>query len=474
MKNRYLLLLAVVLLAGVKQLKAYQITFKVKGGANQTYLLGYYYGDKTYIRDSSRTDATGKCVFKGRDTLPGGVYIIASQDKRLLFDFVVNEQEFTMETDTADYIGSMVVKGSPECEAFFAYSKFANEKGKNGMELDRKMKQAKAMNDTAMSNKYLRELKDLQQLMEDYRLNVIKTTPSFLIAKIFRIMQEIDIPESPLGPKGEILDSNFQYNYYKQHYFDGFDFTDDRISRTPVFHPKIENFITKLTLQIPDSINAAADFLIKKTLKSKDISKWCIYWITNHYETSQYMGMDAVFVHMVDEYYTRKEVSHWVDETLRFKITDRANTLRNTLIGIKAQNLVLPDSAMKYQVLYNIEADYTLVLFWDPHCGRCKEEIPKLLTLYKELNPKKTVSKQKKFEIYALGSTTDNAEWRKYIKDNQLPWLNVHDPKHESGYHRLYDINSTPVLYLLNKEKKIIAKRLSVEQLKDFIEKGIQ
>ncbi len=474
MKARFILFVATMFVASVSQLKAYNITLKMKGGANTTYLLGYYYGDKQYIRDSAVTDAAGKCVFKGKDTLEGGVYIIATKEKKLLFDFVVTEQEFTMETDTSDYIGKMQIKGSLENEAFFAYSKFANERGKKGIELDKLLKEAREKNDTAKASKLREEIKKLYNEMDAYRKNVIATTPQYLVAKIFRIMEDVDIPEPPKDANGVILDSNFQYNYYKQHYFDNFDFSDDRIARTPVFHPKIEQYITKMTLQIPDSINVAADFLIKKTLRSKEISKWCIYWITNHYETSKYMGMDAVFVHMVDEYYTKKEVSHWVDDALRFKITDRANILRNTLIGKKAQNLVLPDSAMKYQILYGIDADYTVVLFWDPHCGHCKEEIPKLKALYEDFNSKVKVKQRKKVEVYALGSTTDYVAWRQYIKDNKLPWVNVHDPKHESGYHRLYDVQTTPVIYLLNSKKEIVAKRLSIEQIKEFIEKGIE
>lgn len=472
MNKKNTLLLAAFICLGVLPSYAYQISIKIKGGSNTKYLLGYYYGDKQYIRDSAVADATGKAVFKGKDKLDGGIYIIASSDRKLLFDFVVTEQEFALETDTADYIENMKVKGSPENEVFFEYSRFANNRGRKGIEIEKKYKEAKTANDTAAMRVHRESLKALENEMNAYRKNVGAKYPGFMISKIFSMMKEIDIPETPILPNGA-KDSTFPYQYYKQHYFDGFDFSDDRIARTPVFHSKMETYITKLTMQIPDSITHSADFLIAKTLQSKEISKWCIYWITNHYETSNYMGMDAVFVHMVKKYYTNKEATPWVDDALRYKITERANTLGNTLLGVKAKNLILPDSSMTYRSLYEISADYTIVVFWDPHCGRCKEEIPKLLTAYKELNGVVKTGR-KKVEIYALGSTTDYAAWKSYIKDNKLPWINVHDPKHESNYHRLYDINSTPVIYLLNKDKKIAAKRLTVEQIKEFIEKGIE
>src|SRR6478735_8685212 len=104
----------------------YNITIKITGLPKQKLLLGYYYGDKQYIRDSAMTDATGKAVFKGKETLDGGIYLIASEQRSLLLDLVVTEQEFTLETDTNDLIGHMVVKGSPEIPGFFNYSKFTN------------------------------------------------------------------------------------------------------------------------------------------------------------------------------------------------------------------------------------------------------------------------------------------------------------------------------------------------------------
>ena len=286
-------------------------------------------------------------------------------------------------------------------------------------------------------------------------------------------MKEIHVPDAPILPNGE-KDSLFSYNYYKKTYLENIDFTDERLVRTPpqVFFNRIETYITKLIPQIPDSIINGSVDLIDRSLKNKEMSKWLIFWITNHYETSPFIGMDAVFVALVDKYYSNKEVSYWVDDALRYKITERANTLRGTLLGVKPFNLNLPDSNMKYQSLFGVKAQYTLLIFWDPHCGHCQEELPKLNDLYSELN-KTPLKTERKLEVYAMGSTTDYAAWREYIRKNKLPWINVHDPNHESDYHRHFDINTTPVIYLLNRDKKIVAKRLSVEQVKDFIEKGL-
>ncbi len=451
----------------------YEISIKISGYKNKKILLGDYYGDKQYVKDSAITDGTGKAIFKGKEKLQGGIYLIATEDKRLLFDFVVTEQFFSLETDTLDYQAHMKVVGSPENEVFFEYSKFTTKMAIEASEIEKKMRAAKASKDTANERKYKLMLISYDERVQDYRKDVVKAHPTFLMSKLFKIMSDIDVPPAPILPNGK-KDSMYQYFYYRDHYFDNYDFNDDRIVYTPVFHPKIEAYITKFILQIPDSINKAADFLVAKTLPSKEISKYVIYWITNHYETSEYMGMDAVFVHMALTYYTDKKLTYWLDDALRFKIVDRAQTLEYNILGKKGQNLNMPDTSGIYQSLYNVKATYTVLLFWDANCGRCKEEVPKLLDLYKEQNSTVNLSGTKKLEVFGVGMTPEPKDWKTYIHDHKLPWINVNDPNHESNFRKFYDVYSTPVIYLLDENKQIIAKRLSVEQLKDFIEKGIK
>ena len=445
---RKTLLLLALLPAFAFAKDGYNITIKINGHKNQKVLLGYYFGDKQYVKDSGVTDATGKVVFKGKGKIQGGIYLIASSDKRLLFDFVVTETEFTLETDTIDYTGNMKIKGSPENEVFFAYSKYTNQMGAEATEVERKMKAAKAEKDTASERKYRDELRGYDKKVTEYRKNVSIAHPDYLMSKIFKMMEDVYVPPAPILPNGR-KDSLFQYFYFRDHYFDNFDFNDDRIVYTPIFHPKLESYILKLVVQIPDSIIKAADALINKAKGNKEISKYCIYWITNHYESSEYMGMDAVFVHMALTYYTDKNLTPWVEDALRFKITDRGQTLNYNLIGKVGQNLNMPDTNGIYQSLYNVKAEYTVLLFWDANCGRCKEEVPKLLELYKAQNA--TINlKGKKVEVFAVGMTPEPKEWKKYIHEHKLPWINVHDPNHESNFRKFYDVYSTPVIYLLD------------------------
>ncbi|MCC7534343.1 MAG: DUF5106 domain-containing protein [Bacteroidia bacterium] len=453
---------------------AYNITIKINKAPNTKFFLGYYYGDNQYIKDSATTNKDGVMVFKGNEHLQGGIYLIANIQKALLFDFIVTEQNFSLETDTVDYVNNMKIKGSEENTVFFEYSKFTSKIATELAPYEKAYKSAKEKNDTAELRKNREKIAELEAKLTDYRTEVINTKPKFLLAKTFLMMRDPKIPEAPILENGK-QDSSFVYNYYKEHFLDNFDFSDDRIVYTPVFAGRIIYYITKVIIQIPDSINKAADKIVGAALKhnSREISKWAIFWITNHYETSQYMGMDAVFVHMAKKYYADSTIAYWVDETLRYKIADKVEKTENNLIGLIGPNLAMPDTAWNIRELHKIKSKYTLVIFWDANCGRCKEEIPHLQKLYERLNKQK-YDGGKYFEVYAVSLTPTADDWFKYVAQHKLPWINVSDLYNNSKYRKLYDVYSTPVIYLLGKDKKILAKRLSVEQVGEVIERGIE
>src|SRR5688500_17572945 len=90
----------------------YSIKLKVNGIKDTVCYLGNYYGDKQYLKDSAKVDASGKFIFEGKENLDGGIYLIILPDKKYFELIVDKEQFFSAETDTADYIKHMKIKGS--------------------------------------------------------------------------------------------------------------------------------------------------------------------------------------------------------------------------------------------------------------------------------------------------------------------------------------------------------------------------
>lgn len=441
----------------------YSIKVKINGLKDSLIYLANYYGDKQYLKDSSKADALGNVIFKGSEKLPGGIYMIVLPGKKYFEIIVDKEQSFSVETDTNDYVKNMKVKGSGENILFYDYLQFINSKSKEIEPLRNEFESVKQ--DKEKAELVRKKMSVIDSSVFQYKSNLESKNPDFLLTKLFNVTEEVKMPESPKNPDGT-TDSLFQFYYYKQHYFDRIDLTDDRLIYTPVFHPKLEQYFKKLTLQMPDSIIKEADFVIGKVKPGSEMFKYIVWWITNTYETSNIMGMDAVFVHMAEKYYT-KEKAFWADETQLFKIQDRAKVLKPILIGKKVKNLVLTDSMNVVKALYDIKSKYTVLYFWDPDCGHCQKVTPKLNDLYLEM-------KNKGVDVYAVCVEVEMDKWRKFIKEKDLKFTNVADPQLRNNFRHEFDLTTTPQIFLLDENKNIIAKRIEVEVLHEILTKKFQ
>ncbi|MFZ7139316.1 MAG: redoxin domain-containing protein [Bacteroidota bacterium] len=440
----------------------YQVKIKITPVFKDSlYYLANYFGDKQYIQDSAKADAAGMVIFKGKEKLPGGIYLFVVPGKKYFELIIDKEQNFTMETDTAEMVKNMVVKGSEDNQKFYNYLRFVMDKQKEAETLQASMHNAKTPKDSLDA---LDKLKDLGKVVTDFKLKYITDYPDFLLSKVFKTSQEPEVPEAPLLPNG-MKDSTFAYRYYKAHYLDNVDFTDARLLRTPLFHTKLDTYIKKLVMQVPDSINKEADMLVAKARPNPEVFKYVVWYLTNTYETSNIMGMDAVFVHMAKTYYT-KEQATWVDSTTLYKIQERVKVLEPILIGKKVQNLIMEDTSGNYKALYNIKTPYTVLLFWDPDCGHCQKVVPEVKKLY-------DIVKGKGAEVYAICTETEMDKWRKFIREKHLDWINVADPKYQNNFRYEFDITSTPQIYLLDSNKDIIAKKIDVEILADILSKKL-
>jgi peroxiredoxin len=424
-------------------------------------LLACYYGDKNYIKDSAKSNAKGEVIFTSAEKYPQGIYLFVPPNKKY-FDLVMDEtQNFSLETDTIDYIKNMKVKGSEENRHFYEYNVFMGLKQKQIEPLREQYKRVKNNKDSLkiVSDK----IAAIDKEVIDYKLNFIKANPKTFVSQLFKAMSEPIIPEAPLLPDGK-KDTTFAYRYYKAHFFDNIDFSDDRLLRTPIFHNKIKQYLDKLTPQTPDSINVSTDYIIEKGRANEEIFKYLVNWITYNYESSQIMGMDAVFVHIVERYHAQQQTP-WIDSTQLHKVVTRAKTLKPLLIGKKAPAITMQDTLGKEISLYDIKAKYTVLLFWDHGCGHCKKEVPKLNDLYTKLQAKGV-------QVYAVETEDNPKEWRKFIKEHNLRWINIYQPDQykRAVTKKIYDIYSTPVIYLLDENKVIKAKRIDAEQLGNLIE----
>lgn len=457
-----LLFLQAPLLPAKNSVQGYKIQIQIPDFSETTIYLANYYGEKTYMADTAVSDASGLAVFEGDEALPGGLYIVAV-DRNKVLEFIVNEaQEFSLITKGPDFVENMQVKGSPENELFFNYMRFNAGKYQEVQPLQKELKELPEENERAKALKD--QILEINEEVEAHKNQIIQEYPESFLASFFKMMKDVEIPEAPILDNGR-KDSTFAYRYFKEHYWDNTKLNDDKLLRTPVFHPKLVRYLDKVLMQHPDTIIKEVDRLINLSRSNDEMFKYLVWFITIKYETSKIMGFDAIFVHMVDRYYSTGE-AFWVNPTVKENITERANTLRNVLIGNVPPNMIMLDTNQRPVSMHNIQAKYTVLYFWDTDCGHCKKETPKLRDFYE------SEGKALGVEVFAVCTDSSYTKMKRYIRENKLNWINVNGPRSlTGGYHDKYDIYSTPVMYLLDEQKKIIAKRLLTDQLSDFIRK---
>lgn len=471
MKTRILFLFSFLLSSFSFAQNGYQIKVTLKPYTNGYLYLGHHFGTKQYIIDSAAINSKSEVVFSGKEKLMGGVYMVIFPQKNGWFEILIDKQQaFSVSADTSDIIGKTKFTGSDDNELFQAYQKLAQEKGKHIFALQKQLKDNTSHPDSV---KIKAEITSLNSEMQQYREQFIKAHPTHLLSAIFNVLQEPKVPDASKHPGGK-YDSSFAYQYYKQHYWDGVSFADERLARTPVFEPKLQRYFNSVLIQHPDTLSKAANKIIDASQSNKEMFKVILSTLTEKYINPAYMGQDAVFVNLFERYYAPGKADYWLNEKYRKVVFDRAYSLMANLIGEKAADMNMVDTLGKPKPLYSVNAPYTVVCFWDPTCGHCQVEVPKLDSLFQHK------WKQQGIKVYGVMTDGGKEAWLKFIREHQLKdWIHVYqlpevkDAEYAAGkpsYKQLFDVYQTPVLYLLDKDKNIVAKKLNHEQMDDLLQ----
>lgn len=449
----------------------YRITVKMPGVTDTMAYMAHYYGKPLptiYKSDSAFFDNTGTLTFQSKDSILGGIYMVLLSDKKTYFEFLLNNGDdiaITAPIENLPY--SIKFKNSPENEHFLDYMKFLKDFGAKQQQYTEEIAKAKTKKDTADINK---KYEPVGRSLVNYRRDYAKKNPGSLLTAIFNAMEMPEVPKDKEIRADGTVDSMFSYNYYKSHYWDKFDFSDDRLINTPIYDAKLDEYINKLVLPIEDSVTKESDRLLAMARPSKELFKYTLWWLTRNVETSKIMGMDAVFVYLVENYFMKGD-AWWLEPDQLQKYVERAHSIAPNVIGNLAPEIKLPDINNPKQMhsLHGVNAKYTLLIFWAPDCGHCQKEMPVIDSLYK------AVLKGRGVKIYSVKNSGTDEEMQTLLKKHGLTeWVHVHDPERKSKYRADYDIYSTPVIYLLDEKKIIRGKRIdhtNIVSLLDMLEK---
>ncbi len=483
MNMKYLLSSVLCLIIGfsVNAQTGYEIKAKIEGYTQKKLYLANHYGDKQYFKDSTEVQADGSFVFKSEEDLPGGVYMIVMKPNNDFIQlFIDKDQIFSFSTKIENTAKNIRFEGSKLNTDFYNYLNFLGEQRPIANTHGEALKAARDTKDSAAEKAAQTKLDAINTKVTDYQNNLVKQQPNTLLGKIVKASFPIKTPDFSDQEKPDLA----RYIYTKEHWFDNIDLGDPRFLRAPIMFEKINYYIEKLTPQNPDSIANSIDFVLAKTKPAEESYKFYLIHFLNKYAASKIVGMDGVYVHIAEKYYKAGEAS-WTEQEQLEKIIDNAARLKPILIGKTAPNIAIQEIDLaktmelkdeenehkRYGVkrnfsLHDIDADYTVFLIWAPDCGHCKKSMPDIVKFHDEY-------KSKGVEIVALCNSIykDIPECAKMIEEKgMVKFVNAIDPYIKSKYKQLYDVRSTPQVFILNKEKEIIMKKIAAEQLSEVME----
>jgi len=455
----------------------------MEGLSNDTVILGEYFTSRMVPKDTILVDRNGKGLFEGKTPLVGGLYLVYFSPT-YYFDLLLgDDQELSIFADTSDFANSIVFKESEDNRVFQEYKEFLQVKRGE-------LQQQQALLPTAATHADTTEIRDRQKKinseMEAYMDRVETGYANLFVSNFIGATRESFPPESMLtGDKKH--DDSIRYFYYKEHYFDHFDPFNVRLLHTPLYEGKIKNYLARGVTQHPDSLIVAVDFLLQGSKVDEDLYRYMLITLFNHFAESKFMGMDVVYFHIAEHYYIPDAT--WSSPVFITNLEDNLAKNKPTLIGQIAPNVTMrmvpeehfqmaaQDTAIKKDphigndfFIHDIEAKFTILYFWEADCGHCKKATPALQQVYNNMKDKGV----EVISVHAINTIEGKEKWVDFVNEHHMyEWINCWSP-YSNDFRVQYNLQSYPQLFILDKDKKIIAKRITPEQAEQIIDNLIR
>ena len=462
-KFALLALLAVVLAmpSYARKKPTYEITLKINNGYDSVMYMGYYFGSGNKVVDTAFLDKKGRFVFSSTtDTLPYGLYFFANT-KGTYVEFVVYREKpfFTFETDHKDWTSNMKVKGSPENEFFFSFHRV-------DVEFDKDLTLHQMTLDSAAFATY-RHARLLE--LDSVKIDYITKEPSRFLSKMMIATKD---EEPPLvDEKGDSLTLVQRREYFLNHYFDNIPVEDNAIIRTPkkVFYDRVMTFFDSyLKYAPPQVIIEYLDKLIDRSKPAPDVYSYLVMAMMQKYLQSQVAVYDEVYVHLAKKYYDSED-NFWASPSSIDKEMQRVNKWDRLLVGREAPELILFDTMHVPHSLHAMPNKWKLLVFWSPTCSHCQHVIPTVYKIFEKYREQYDIGA---FTILSEPDDKTRKQWKAFMQThlmNSPAWLSLDGGEANVDWHDVYDIQTTPQIYLIDENNIIQAKKLGENSLENII-----
>lgn len=440
-------------------------TVKVNGTTpkKKVYLYGVY-ADQNFIADSTTSSPDGSISFKKESGYLSGLYYVGVSDKLFLQIILDKDQTFSLTTTAKNTFENMVIKGNIDTELLYKANQFDKILQPQFDAVNKKVKDATFASEAWVA------AKAAQKALVDQRLsniNSYKQKYPKAFYPSFKVAGQNPSFEPPYLADGTI-DQDKYVPMYRAIFWEGVDFSDVRLLRTPVFHNKLKRFMKELTPQNPDSLTKSALTVSEKALYGHpEIFKHVVNWIAiNYNEKGPVMGAEKVFVNLVNKYFSN-DLGFWGDTLELEKIRDKAVEMQNSLLGMKGMDVTASDYNDVTHSLYDLKDSLIVLFIYSTECDHCKEASPEIQKLHEKWEGTGKVG------FFGICIDKDKDEFRRFAESFGFTFANVYDPNYKSQYYLKYHMDITPEIYILNQQRIIVGKNLQSSQVAEILERNL-
>ncbi len=429
------------------------IGFHFRGLENKRIILGYYEGNKHYVKDSLQLDNRGEGTWRRDSPLAEGLYFVVLPGSRY-FDLLIAENEhFQVYSDTTDLVGKMRIVPEGESSYYLNYQKAARQ-----LQVQYDKAEAKLKFELPDSVRRIRQHMRLINLqLERLKDSLILAYHGSLTSKIMKLIR------SPIPSINAASSGNFREQYQKtiSTFTDAIDLTDERLLNTPFIWSRLDSYFNHLLVQKNDSLISAITLFMNKAVPHRVYKDFFKKWLLENYAQKKFPGSEKTYVFIAQQYFlqpsTESQDSSFLAH-LKFKVEKTLSIIP----GASPQNLDLPDTSGKIHSIAKTQQKDIILLFYDSECGPCKYVKSQIIALLNRLDSREIC-------VYAINLSENRSEWLNYIKGTGPEWIHVSGFEKKELLSQEYNFEFLPSLFLIGPDKKIVAGNINFSEIETIL-----
>ena len=453
---RRTLLILMLVLAGIPVIFAqgYHLRGTIPGLRQSEIYLMQDFAVSQQIIDTLKTDQSGSFDVILPEDLPVGMYRLMT-NSGLMFNLIYNKEDIAFRTTGFQTDDQIQIISSVEN---ILYYKYLNTKLNNQQKINilNPVLDYYPENDSFYSV-VKSQVMNLYAQIQGVSNWVIQQYPHTMAAHFIRFDRP-QIPNFNLRP-GE------QQQELKQSYFKGIDFQDTLLLRTSLLTSKIVGYLSLYQekgmskKQVEQAFTQAVDTLLQKTVINEQIYEYTLNYLVRGFDQ---FGFDNLLQHIA----SIQQLGRFPDNSLKKQaLENELHLIQRLADGNTAPDFTARDLQGKRIHLSKIKSEKTLLVFWASWCPHCTASLPKLKKFYDPKHPEK-------LQIIAISVDDNKQDVEQAIKKEAYPWINIAELKGWDGpIADEYGVSATPTFFLLDKDKKIIAKPRSISEVEKLLSK---